>query len=348
MTKQIPPFFLLILLMLSVINVFAQSGESPVEHMTYLNDHEEVLSKNYLSYMSEVAHGERARKMEKRRTELINSIREAIKDANRLRPFKGDASLRNAYVTYWNILLSIFNEDYHKIIDMEEVAEQSYDLMEAYLLAQDKADEKLQEAYQKVPEAYASFAASHNVRLSEAQSTKLSRKLNATGAVNAYYKVIYLIFFKASVQEAYVLEALEKNDINGLEQSRNSMLKYADEGLLKLDTLKPYKGDGSLITATRKALEFYKREASQDIPLQSDFLIKSEEFEKIKKSYDSKPATKRTQDDVDTYNKSVNDFNNGVAVYNKKNETLNKNRNGAVTNWNNSKKKFMDMHVPYK
>jgi hypothetical protein len=342
------PLFLFILLFLSLTNSFAQSAESPVEHMSYLSEREDQLSKYYLSYMSEVAHGERARKMEKRRMDLLNYIKETIKDANRLRPFKGDASLRNAYIAYWNILLSIFNEDYHKIVDMEEVAEQSYDLMEAYLLAQDKADQKLDEAYQKIPEAYNAFAASHNVRLTEAESTKLSRKLGEASAVNAYFKVIYLIFFKASVQEVYVLDALRKSDINGLEQNRGSMLKYAEEGLLKLDTIKPYKGDASLITATRKVLDFYKREADQDIPVQSDFLIKSDEFAKIKKSYDIKPAGKRTQADVDTYNKSVNDINSGVASYNKSIEASNKSRTVVINNWNASKKRFMDIHVPYK
>ncbi len=339
--------FALILFCLPILNVGAQS-ESPVEHMSFLNEHEEQLSKNYLSYMSEVAHGERARKMERRRTDLINSIKEAIKNANRLRPFKGDASLRNAYVAYWNILLSIFNEDYHKIVDMEEIAEQSYDKMEAYLLAQDKASEKLDEAYQKVPDAYRAFAASHNVKLSEVQSTKLSRKLNAAGAVNGYYKIIYLVFFKASVQEVYVMEALKKSDINGLEQSKNSMLKYAEEGLLRLDTIKPFKRDGSLITATRKVLDFYKREALQDIPVQSDFIIKSEEFKKIKKSFDEKPASKRTQADADAYNKSIDEYNKGIATCNKTIESSNKSRTAVLNNWNITKKRFMDAHVPFK
>jgi hypothetical protein len=44
--------------------------------------------------MSEVAHGNRARKMEKRRNDLLNSINEAIREG-KLRPYKGDASLRD-------------------------------------------------------------------------------------------------------------------------------------------------------------------------------------------------------------------------------------------------------------
>ena len=43
---------------------------------------------------------------------------------------------------YYNVL----NDDYSKIINMEEIAEQSYDAMEAYILAQEMVDKKPEEA----------------------------------------------------------------------------------------------------------------------------------------------------------------------------------------------------------
>ncbi|HZB12193.1 MAG TPA: hypothetical protein VE467_04165, partial [Chryseolinea sp.] len=79
------------------------SGDSPVDYINYLNQLEENLSKKYLSYMSEVAHGNRARKMEKRRVELLNSVNEAIQAAGRLKPYKGDPSLRDAFKGYWTV-----------------------------------------------------------------------------------------------------------------------------------------------------------------------------------------------------------------------------------------------------
>src|SRR5688500_8055519 len=89
---------------------------------------------------------------------------------------------------------SIFKEDYHKIVGMEEVAEQSYDAMEAYLLTQEKAKEKLNNAYKEVQKSYDAFAARHNVQLNEAQSSKLSQRLDQAGKVNSYMNQIYLLF----------------------------------------------------------------------------------------------------------------------------------------------------------
>lgn len=339
-------------LLLAVLGVgMVRSGvmaqDNPVEHMNALSSREEILSKNYLGYMSEVAHGERARKMEKRRQEMINSVRESIRETAKLRPYKGDASLRDAYKRYWTVLLSVLNEDYHKVVDMEEVAEQSYDAMEAYILIQEKASDTISNAYNRIPIAYKAFAEQHGVKLVEGQQSKLERKTGQAANVNRYFNQVYLVFFKSYVQEGLMLKAFNEGDINAVEQAKSSMAKYASEGLLKLDTLRPYQGDGSLITACRKVFEFQKAEAPK-VSQMTNFLIKKDDYEKIKKAFDTKPQAKRTQADVDAYNKAGSEYNASVSEYNKLNEDLNRARTKALENWNSTRKRFLDQHVPHK
>jgi hypothetical protein len=330
------------------LSVSAQTVESPVDHMRYLSEREAELQKNYLSYMSEVAHGQRARKMEKRRQELIVSIQQAIRDAGKLRPYKGDASLRTAFTGYWNILLLVFKEDYHKIVDMEEVAEQSYDLMEALMLAQEKVDEKLSSAYDKIPEAYNAFASKHDVTLTDGEETKVAKKLNKVSQVNVYSNNLFLIYFKSAVQENNLASAMNAKDISAVEQSKNALTTYAQEGLSRLDTIKAFDGDASLINACRRALQFHKAEGETRIPPMADYLIKADEFTKIKKSFDAIPASKRTQADVDKFNLAVNEVNKGAQTFNKLSEQLFKDRIKIVESWNASRKEFMDKHMPYK
>jgi hypothetical protein len=338
----------LLLFVISPVDIRAQASGGPVEHMNYFTKLEEELSKKYLSYMSEVAHGRSARKLEKRRSEVVAAITQAIYESGKVRPYNGDASLRDAYKTYCAVLLSVFKEDYHKIVDMEEVAEQSYDDMELYLLTQEKAKEKLREAYNKVGMAYESFALKHHVRLGEGQSSKLSQRLDEAGKVNSYMNQVYLLFFKSNVQEGLMFQAMTKNDVNGVEQSKNSLLKFSTEGLQRLDTLKPFKGDRSLITACQKVLEFQKDEAENKASHLTDFQLKKEEFEKMKKSFDTKPAKSRTQADVDAYNKAINEYNNAVNDYNKTSEELNRSREKVINSWEATRKRFLDLHVPYK
>jgi len=328
--------------------LFAQMPESPVDHMNSLNQLEENLQKKYLSYMSEVAHGRKARKMEKRRIELLNSISQAIADGGRLRLYKNDPSLRNAFKQYWSVLLTIFKEDYHKIVDMEEVAERSFDAMEQYLLIQEKANEKLHEAHSAVRSSYEAFATRHNVRLTEGQSTKLSERLTKAGEVNSYMNKIFLLFFKSNVQEDLMLEAVRNNDVNSVEQSKNSLGRFSSEGLERLDTMKSYNEDESLIRACREVLKFQREESLGKASYMTDFLLKKEEFEKLKKAFDAKPSNRRTQDDVNAFNKAVDDYNKAVASFNNTSVELDKSRAKILNHWEATRKKFMDTHIPHK
>jgi hypothetical protein len=322
------------------------SAETPVDHMEYLSHLEQELSKKYLSYMSEVAHGGKARKMEKRREDVINSVRISIREAGKLRPYNGDASLRDAYKSYWNVLLSVFNEDYHKIVNIEEIAEKSYDEMEAYLLIQEEAGEKLNAEHERLRTVYDEFAAKNNVRLVEGQN-KLSKKLDQTGKVNKYMNQVFLIIFKSAVQEEKMIEAFNAKDVAGVEQAKASLLKYAEEGLSRLDTLKPFNGDGSMVTACRKILEFQRDEAKSRFDAHIAYLMKADEMDRLKKNIEAKPANSRTAEDIDTYNKTIQDFNKLVADYNKANTSLNASRDKVRNNYEISRKTFIGRHTPH-
>jgi len=328
------------------ISLQAQAPETALDYLKYLSSREEELSKRYLSYMSEVAHGNRARKMEKRRSELIAAIRQSLSEANRLRPFKGDATLRDAYKNYWDVLLKVFNEDYAKIVNMEEIAEQSYDNMEAYLLAQEKADEVLDLAARQIGPVFEAFAIKNNIKLIETES-KMEKKLHQVSRVNEYYHQLYLIFFKSFKQEVYVMDAFNQKDINSLEQNRTTLVRFADEGLARLDTIKDFDGDGSVKTACRKVLEYHKNEGEKQIPVQNEFLLQYDEFEKIRKAFDAKPAARRTQADIDQYNKSINEFNKVLTESNKSLQVINASREKVMHNWEITVKAFMEHHVPH-
>lgn len=62
---------------------------------------------------------------------------------------------------------------------------------------------------------------------------------------------------------------------------------------------------------------------------------------------DAKSENQRTQQDVDTYNKAVNDMNDTVVVFNQTNTDLNTGRNEANKNWDDTEKAFTDAHTPY-
>ena len=323
----------------------AQSFENAVQYMDHIGKANHALTEKYLVYLSGMSHGKSARKVEKRRLEVVQAINDTRFNIMGMPPFKGDRTLKDTTVAYLKILNSVFNEDYGKIVNMEEIAEQSYDLMEAYMLAQEKANEKLHQASLRQAEMQKKFAEKHNITLVDDGKSESEAKMEVAGSVMKHYNDIYLIFFKANKQEAYLMDAVNQKNINSIEQNISSLQNFAEQGLEKLKDLKGYNNDGSLIVACRNILNFYRDEAKKGSAF-TDFFLKEESFTKLKKQFDSKPSSKRTQQDIDQFNKAVDEVNSASNAFNAMNNELNKQRNNNLNGWNNGVKKYLDAYIP--
>jgi hypothetical protein len=324
--------------------VNAQKFTNAGEYISFIGTQNREITKDMMSYMSAVAHGKSARKVENRRKELSKTTQEAIKKVKGLQPFEGDKTLRDSTSQYLTKINHVLNDDYGKIVNMEEIAEQSYDKMEAYLTAQDMASDKINEGGKQLGEIEKKFAEKHKVNLVDSKDDLYAKTKIATEVSN-YQRVLYLIFFKSYKQEAYMMEALSKKDINGLEQNKAALLKTSEEGIAKLGPIAPYQKDNTLKVACRQSLDFYKAESAK-ISLLSDFILKEENFQKIKKAFELKPQGDRRKEDVDQYNKATNDFNKAVNEYNNTNNALNAERSKALEGWNKASANFLDKHTP--
>lgn len=321
-----------------------QVFENAGQYMDNINKVNEDMTIKYLVYLSAVSHGKSARKVEKRRAEVVNAINDSRYSIMGMPPWKGDKSYRDSAANYLKLLYMVFNEDYGKIVNMEEIAEQSYDAMEAYLLAQEKAQEKLEDAHKRLREAQKQFAAKNNINLVQSESES-ERKTKIVNDVMDHCNTVYLIFFKCYKQEGYLVEAINNKNLVSIEQCLNSLKKFAEEGEDKLRKLTGYEADNSLIAAGLRAINYYKSSAKRG-PAITDYFLKEEEFTKIKKQFDSKPASKRTQQDVDQYNNAVNDINTMLNKFNAALNDMNKESNATLNDWNKAYSKYMDEHMP--
>ncbi len=281
-------YFLLIAFYFSS-GVHAQMIENAGDYMTAMSNAQVEMNQKYMAYISASAHSRRARKIEKLRTQALESINNAKYKTTDLPKYKGDNSLRQASIDYIQFCYRIFNEDYSKIVNMEEIAEQSVDQMQAYLLLEEKTSEKLQEANENMAKAEKEFAKKYSVNLVDSKSD-LSEKMGTAGKVNSYSDKLYIIFFKCNWEDGQLFNALNAHKLNDAEQARNSLIGFANQGLqvLQSDSLRTFQGNPSLAVGCREALQFYNSMAKNDIPKLTDFYLKQENFDKIKKSLEAK------------------------------------------------------------
>ncbi len=321
-----------------------QSSNEAVAHMAEINKPFVEMKTEIWQYLKAITKGKGARKVEKKRKLLLNQLKEAIKVTKNLDVAGGDASLKESALAYHNLSSTVLNEEYAKILDMEAIAEQSYDNMEAYLLAKEKADEKLDQASDKFLESYNAYAAKNNVTIMDSEEDELSKKIRKASEALHYYNDVYLIFFKSYKQETYVMDALQRNDVSGLQQNINSLGAFSNEGLAVLDTMSAFKGSSALIAAAKYIVKFYKAEAEKDFPKVIEFYLKQDKMNKMQSEMEGMRDSERTQEVVDRYNKASQAFNEAVNEYNKNNNDLNNKRVEQLNRWNTTVSKFFDQH----
>jgi hypothetical protein len=296
-------------------------------------------------YTRTTAHGKSARKVEKKRRDVVLSNKEAIRKIIRLKPFNGSSALRDSALSYLKVNYAVLNEDFAKLVDLEGIAEDSYDAMEAYMLAKELAYEKLHAAGIMIASVYSQFAAENNIPLTD-RNDRLSKNMEKAGDVYSYFNELYLIFFKSYKQEAYFLEAMQKNDLNGMAQNRTALIRSTGEGLQKLGNMQPYQGDNNLLDACSRLVQFYKGEAEQHFMMVTQYFVSQSNFEKLKKNFETGTNTGRTTVETEEFNRSVAEFNRSSKNIQIQNATMNRQRETLLREWNKACDRFTDKHVP--
>lgn len=337
--------FIVFFIIASLSSLRAQQVNDPVAYMDRFSQSQQKINYEMLGYISAVAHNKSAKKVNKERTELIQAISAAKAKFGRPVDFEGDSAMRVASYNYFEIALIVLKQDYAKIMDLEEIAEESYDNMEAYLKAQEVANQKEHDAYERADREYRAFAAKHHVTIQEDDSkdAKASEKI---AEVDKYYNKVYLAFFKCNSNESYLMKAIEKKDVSGIEQNRSSLLKNSEEALPKFAEIGSFDGDANLTAAAKNCVQFYLGEAKDKISILSDYIVQNDNFQKMKTAMDKKSASDRTQEDVDKYNAAIKSINDAVATYNKVNTELNQARTKLLNELNGATQDFMAKHIP--
>lgn len=328
----------------SFVSILAQNNDA-LNYIIKIVNTEIEINEKYLKYNGAIAHGKSARKVENKRVALIQSVNNAKNTIASMPCFESDCSLRDSLVSFLSMQFYVLNYDFAKIVNMEEVAEQSYDNMELFMNAQEMANDKVELAGKNVDKVFKEFAKRHNVPLSD-KKDEMSKKIERVSAVNKHYSAVYLIFFKAYKQEAYLMDAINRRDYSAAGQNKDALLSISLEGLSKLDTLKAYLNDKSLITACRKSLEFYKSESKDKIGIVIDYFIKAEEGDKLQRTVGSKDPMLITQDERTQFNNVKKELDLLTKKFNSTNPGLNQSRTATLNNWNGVVKSYMERYIP--
>ena len=337
----IPTFLLLFILPLSSLT---QTVPGSAEYIDELSPSFDKIKVKTWDYLSVVAQGRGAFLVEASRQSLLNEIMDAKEETQIAPSFNGNEDFKNALITYFDITFTILNEDYGQILDMEAISEETYDSMEAYLLAKERGNKKLDEAYRNLILAQKKFAEENKLIIYRPEEDEMQRKIENTSTILSYYNKIYLIFFRVFKQESKVMEAIQRDDLVDFQWNNKTLEFEAKVALEKLAQLSDFKGDASLLNATIKNVEFYHREATVDAVATTDYYNHKKQYAEGKAEFEKIPKEELTQADADKINTIGRAYNSAVADFHKLNRERNLERVDQLNSWNAQVENFFKMH----
>lgn len=322
----------------------AQAFSSGIEYLNFLGQQSAKVTEDMWDYTRAISKGKGAKKIANKRLDLVNQLNMAIRNVRSRPAFNKKEYIKAGYISYYQTNLSILNEDYSKIMNLEEIAEKSYDAMEQYIMIQDKAEDRLTEAAAKLQAELQLFANENNITLTEEQ-TKTSKRLKRAGDAFEYYRPIYLIFFKALVQENNFLTAYTLGKVAELEQANSSLLRFSTEGISALGPIADYNGDQKLKEACMKLLQFLKSESEGLFTEMAAFKLKEINFQKLNTTFSKKKKNELSEDEINQFNEAVADYNQSAKSINPIMEKGNKERAKAINAWNDAVEDFLKKHA---
>jgi hypothetical protein len=322
-----------------------QNFKNPGDYFNFIKKENGKIGKSIWKYTRALAHSNSPYKIEKDRLRLIKSVEQAITKIKRAKPYQGEEAYKKEVLEYLELYLRLLGNDYAEIVRLKDVADQSYDTMEGYILAQKITDQRILEAQEAYATAQKKYAERNYIQLIDKES-ELGEKIKTSNTVLDYKNEIYLIFFKSNIQERFLLNGVATADITTIQEHTATLQKTAEEGIQQLANFPAYQQDSSLIEATKIALEFFLEETQNEIPKMVAFFSLNEKFSTIRESIQKKGIKNRTSEEIKQYNTMVEDVNKAAADFNKRNQELNQKRTEIIQQWNEASAKFLSRHIP--
>ena len=273
-----------------------------------------AVQKNF-EYISFNVHSEEFERMEAKRKEVMQQIIQSKEKIKSMPALEGDTHLRDEAVEALLEYQHAFELDYKDIIGLKKKSKDSFEAMEAYWKAEDKAEAKVNKATTRLRKAQQAYASKNNMTVAEGKADNvLDQKMARITAFNNYWREIYLLFFKVSKEYDLLWDVLSREKSDPIDRQRGQVIRAASDVLPLLKAKPAFNGDVEFRDQTVDLLEYYQRVAETDFVKIVDVLAK-----------------KPTSEEVDLINSIIN--------------KCNANHERLVYNWNIASKDLFKKNV---
>ncbi len=326
-----------IIVLLTVLPGFlCQAQEEALTYLKELSDEYEQVVRSQWQYARAVVEGG---DYSREKARLLDNIQEAEERIMDIRPYRGERALKDSVLMFLALNRQMVSEDYTRLADLQNLGERTFEELDEFLYAQEKAYRRLGRLAATLRKEEERFASKYGIRL-VSRDDRFARRLIEMNELFSYYNSIYLAFYKAYSQELLVFRTIEEQNPIQINSSLELLSAYAGEGIREVKRAGGFKGDKKLYGAALACLEFYKEEADNELKVIAEY------YEKLAKLEDLKAARKEGARNADAYNALVREINAAGSHLNAINEKLNKERVEVLHRWNEASSNFLAIQVP--
>ncbi|MFL5729593.1 MAG: hypothetical protein ACJ75J_08930 [Cytophagaceae bacterium] len=289
------------------------SFDNPADYNNHVVEEQNAVMRKSIDYTVQTVHSEDENKNNAMRLEVIKQIDQSIGELKNTAPYKNDAKLRDESIDVLTLYKEAFTTEFQEVNSLKKKSQDSFEAMDKYFKAQDKAENKLSNASKKFAKAQMDFATKYKLTM---EKGSMQDELDVITKVNQYSRALFLEQFKVSKVNAGFLDALNAQKGGVMGDKRKELQTVTASSLANVKALSPYNGDKVYKAATQKLVEYYKSHADKE------YL----EMENIMKM--AKPT-----------NKDVERFNSLVTQMNEETTKL-------VQDFNKANKEFMRVNIP--
>ncbi len=337
-------FVLLVVAHCTALNSAAQNTEEALHHL-------ELVTASLEKFRAETWNVLRLTAQNRSSSELdfkINAVADKIEATRRTLVdadgYYNDLSAKVAVTVFLKTAHRILTDDYQQIKRLEQSSQQSFVNMEKYLNVQNKANERLSEAGERLDDELKRFAERYDIEVTEKKSP-LSAKIEMASQGMAYYNQVYLSFFKVHDQKLKLYTALSAQDLDAIEEELALLESYCAESIGRLQILGSFMDDSSLNVAATDIINQMKSEAQETFPAALRAIEKRQIFLMAQGVFDAIPEKERTQEDIDHLNSVIDPLNKAIENQNEKFTLAEEKRETLFTNWNQQIAKFFSTYL---
>jgi len=261
--KSLKFFFFITSFLAVYVSSFAQHFTAPDSYVKFINTEHREIAKEIVAYTATLAQGKSLKDEEHKRKAILLKLKTASIHIAGMPPYKTDKTLQDSLVSYSRTTYKIINERYLKIQALQDSASKFYESAVKFSQAKKVALSLLINGEVKLNNAVKSFSAKYNVSYST-KSEQEYQDLLAIQSASNYHDALHNAYMKVAIQEIVFVKAVNKKDKEEIEKQASILTKLSKEATAVLDTLKAFKEDRNLFSATNKYFVFTQKESDKD------------------------------------------------------------------------------------